>query len=304
MKILIIGGDGQDGRILSEISSKHEVTKTTRRKKNDENSVFIDLTRPAQIYEFLINNRFDHIYYCAAVNGSDGYDYESHIEASYSVNVVGVNQCLQALAEKKAKDRFIYFNSGKVFDKSICRIDENSVKVNHGLYELQKNTTYELIKIYRKKYGLELTNVWLFNHESDYRSNNYFSAKITDFIVGYKVSKQSIGKLKLKNLSFQKDWGDAYEYMKIIQEIGMRHSEDYILATGENENANSLVRNLFNDHDIPEKLLEIEEFNQVEFAPTIDISKMKMLSGRSPERNALQTFRSIIDKKLSKLKKI
>lgn len=301
MKILIIGGDGQDGRILSEISSKHEVTKTTRRKNNDKNSILIDLTESKKIYEFLLNNRFDQIYYCAAVNGSDGYDYESNIDASYSVNVVGVNQCLQALAVRKAEDRFIYFNSGKVFDRSLCRIDENSVRVNHGLYELQKNTAYELIKIYRMKYGLNLTNVWLFNHESHFRGKNYFSAKITDFIVSYIVRNRSIGKLKLKNLSFQLDWGDAYEFMKIIQDIGMRHCEDYILATGINENAASLVRNLFIDYHIPENLLIVDCINQFDFAPTIDISKMQRLSGRSPERNALQTFRSIIEHKLSNL---
>lgn len=299
MKILIIGSDGQDGRILSEISSLHEVTKTTRRKGYDENSVFIDLTKPAEIYQFLINNRFDYIYYCAAVNGSEGYEYESQIDSSYFVNVVGVNQCLQALAERRAKDRFIYFNSGKAFDKNLSRIDENSSRVNTGIYELQKNTAYELIKIYRKKYGLNLSNVWLFNHESSYRAKSYFSAKVTDFIVDFKMGNRRTRKLTLKNLNFHLDWGDAYEYMKIVQEIGMRQCADYILATGENTNANSLVRNLFNDYCIPEDLLEIEESTQHQYAPTIDISKLRMLIGRSPARNALQTFRSIIDIKLS-----
>ncbi len=65
--------------------------------------------------------------------------------------------------------------------------------------------------------ALQLNTGIMFSHESEYRTSNYFSKKITEFLAEYK--KTGGIKINVGDLSIERDIGYAKEYVDAIYKI-------------------------------------------------------------------------------------
>lgn len=84
----------------------------------------------------------------------------------------------------------------------------------------------------------------LFNHESPYRGENFVTRKITVALAKIFHGQQEI--LELGNLSAERDWGFAGDYVKamhaILQQSGNPSEwKDYVIATGEKHTVREFV---------------------------------------------------------------
>ena len=98
-------------------------------------------------------------------------------------------------------------------------------------YAAAKLYAYWITVNYREAYGIHASNGILFNHESPRRGETFVTRKITRAAARISLGKQD--KLFLGNLSAQRDWGHAKDFVEGMWRIVQHHEpDDFVLATG------------------------------------------------------------------------
>lgn len=117
MKIMITGCNGQLGNELQSIlkSLKSEIGDIPGEYKNAEVSAVdvdtLDITDYLSVKEFVLNEKPDIIFNCAAMTNVDGC--ETMLETAYKVNAAGVRNL--AMAAKLANAKFVHISTDYVF---------------------------------------------------------------------------------------------------------------------------------------------------------------------------------------------
>ncbi len=98
-------------------------------------------------------------------------------------------------------------------------------------YGVAKLYAYWIIVNYREAYGMHASNGILFNHESPIRGETFVTRKITRAFARIALGLQDT--VFLGNLSSQRDWGHAKDYIKAMHLILQQEkADDYVIATG------------------------------------------------------------------------
>ncbi|MCW3786643.1 GDP-mannose 4,6-dehydratase [Plebeiibacterium sediminum] len=98
-------------------------------------------------------------------------------------------------------------------------------------YAVAKLYAYWITVNYREAYNIHASNGILFNHESPNRGETFVTRKITRATAHIALNMQD--KLYLGNLSAQRDWGHAKDYIKAMHLILQQDTpDDYVIATG------------------------------------------------------------------------
>jgi GDPmannose 4,6-dehydratase len=99
---------------------------------------------------------------------------------------------------------------------------------------------------YREAYKMHASNGILFNHESPLRGETFVTRKITRAAARIAMGMQE--KLFLGNLSSQRDWGHAKDYVKAMYLILQQDQpDDYVIATGITTEVREFVRLAFSE---------------------------------------------------------
>lgn len=114
---------------------------------------------------------------------------------------------------------------------------------------------------YREAYGLYACAGILFNHESPLRPERFVTQKIVRAACRIAAGKQKT--LTLGNLSIQRDWGWAPEYVEAMwRMLQQKRPEDYVIATGETRSLEDFVAEAF-------RLVGLDWREHVESDPTL-----------------------------------
>lgn len=98
-------------------------------------------------------------------------------------------------------------------------------------YAVAKLYAYWITVNYREAYGIHASNGILFNHESPLRGETFVTRKITRAVARIALNRQE--KIYLGNLSAQRDWGHAKDYIRAMHLILQQDQpSDYVIATG------------------------------------------------------------------------
>jgi GDPmannose 4,6-dehydratase len=99
-------------------------------------------------------------------------------------------------------------------------------------YSVAKLYGYWITVNYREAYDIHASNGILFNHESPIRGETFVTRKIT--MAAARIREGLQDKLYLGNLSAERDWGYAGDYVEGMWRIVQNPiGEDFVLATGE-----------------------------------------------------------------------
>lgn len=306
---LIAGVNGQDGQYLKKILLENydfNVYGLGRQAKEvspcgDERFKYLecDLRDSSGFLKVLNKFKPDVIFYCAAIHGSLGYDYEGNWESLHCVNTVSMHAVLKYLCQNPVSHA-AYFSSVKVFDKSFDEYSENTDRVDDCLYSFSKNSTERLINYYRRVNGVKANIFWLNNHESVWRESEYFSSLIIDNL--HLSLKNSQHRFEVETLDFFSDWGHAKEYMEIVTSVTLsRDVGDYIISTGESVYARGLVEELFRWKGLDYRNHVGERFseNEKKQSAYASIKKLRKNHSISPKLLGLDLFKSIFSEKYS-----
>ncbi|MDL2262553.1 GDP-mannose 4,6-dehydratase [Bacteroidales bacterium OttesenSCG-928-I21] len=111
-------------------------------------------------------------------------------------------------------------------------------------YAVAKLYAYWITVNYREAYNMHASNGILFNHESPLRGETFVTRKITRAAARIALGIQD--KLYLGNLSSQRDWGHAKDYVKAMYLILQQdNADDYVIATGITTEVREFVRMAF-----------------------------------------------------------
>jgi GDPmannose 4,6-dehydratase len=136
-------------------------------------------------------------------------------------------------------------------------------------YAVAKMYAYWITVNYREAYSMYACNGILFNHESPLRGETFVTRKITRAAAKIALGLQNC--LYLGNLSAQRDWGHAKDYIEAMWLILQQEKpEDYVIATGVTTTVRDFVRMSFAELGIE---VEFSGKDQYERGVIIDVDQ-------------------------------
>jgi GDPmannose 4,6-dehydratase len=264
---LITGVTGQDGALMAEylLEKGYTVHGIKRRSSSfntgridhlyqdphDSNVRFVlhygDLTDATNLIRIIQEVQPDEIYNLAA---------QSHVQVSFetpeytaNADAVGTLRLLEAIRilglEKTA--RFYQASTSELYGlvQEVPQ-SETTPFYPRSPYAAAKLYAYWITVNYREAYGMFAANGILFNHESPLRGETFVTRKITRAVAAIELGLQEV--LHLGNLSAQRDWGAARDYVEgMWQILQQAHPDDFVLATGEAHSVREFVECAFQE---------------------------------------------------------
>ena len=307
---LITGINGQDGSYLAEylLSLKYKVYGVVRRNSVCEHqesrishiadqiiTIYGDLLDISSLQQIIIEVKPDEIYNLAA---------QSHVRISFDIpiyttmtNSIGMLNLLEICKSILPDVRIYQASSSEMFGNSIDndnyqRITTPMIPVSP--YGCSKLYSYNISKIYRTSYNMNICNGILFNHESPRRGSNFVTNKVVKAAVRIKFGLQS--NLELGNIDSYRDWGHSKDYVIAMHKIlNYEKMDDWIISTGESHSVREMCEYVFKKLDLDYKKYVI--INKIYLRPT----ELKYLKGDSlPAREKLKwspkyTFYNLMD---------
>lgn len=318
-KAFITGIAGQDGSYLAEhlVGLGYEVHGIVRRNSTPEHqesrisyledkisTYYGDLSDYSSLEKLLKQIQPDEIYNIGA---------QSHVRISFDIpiftaqtNAVGVLNMLEAYKNACPNARFYQASSSEMFGSSVDEdgYQRESTKMTPvSPYGCSKVFGYNIVRNYRKSYGLFAVNGILFNHESPRRGSNFVTNKVVKAAVRIKLGLQD--NLELGNLDAYRDWGHSKDYIRAMHMI-MNHevADDFVVATGETRSVRDMCKYVFETLglDYQEYVIQNQKHLRPEELPYLkgDSTKIRTTLGWKPE----YTFESMMDEMIDHWMKI
>lgn len=245
---LITGITGQDGPYLANLllSKNYIVYGLVSRRStavydnlsflgiNDKiNYITGDLTDLSSICRAIEISKPDEIYNLAAMSFvGASWDIAIHTSNVNSIGVLNILECIRSL-DKGIK--FYQAGTSEMFGSNInLNGSQNETTPFHprSPYGVSKVFAHNMVQNYRESFGIFACSGILFNHESPLRGKEFVTRKITNAIAHILAGKED--KIELGNLSAERDWGYAGDYVEAMwRMLQEKVPDDYVIATGE-----------------------------------------------------------------------
>ncbi|MEO6150265.1 MAG: GDP-mannose 4,6-dehydratase [Mucilaginibacter sp.] len=264
---LVTGITGQDGAYLAEFLLKkgymvHGVKRRSSLFNTDridhlyhdphEQGVkfklhYGDLTDSTNLIRIIQEVQPDEIYNLAA---------QSHVKVSfdtpeYTANAdgVGVLRILEAvrLLDLTKKTRVYQASTSELYGLvQAVPQSETTPFYPRSPYAVAKMYGYWITVNYREAYGMYACNGILFNHESPVRGETFVTRKITRGAAKIALGLQNY--LYMGNLSAQRDWGHAKDYVEAMYLMLQQDvAEDFVIATGVTTTVREFIKMAFGE---------------------------------------------------------
>lgn len=247
MKTALISGiSGQDGSYLAKflLEKGYNVCGTSR---DAQMSTFNNLSRLGirdqvkldsmslndfrSVLQVLTKYQPDEVYNLAG-QSSVGLSFEQPVETLESI-ATGTLNLLEAIRFTGAKIKLYNASSSECFgDTGGQPATEITPFRPRSPYAVAKSAAFWEVANYREAYNLFACSGILFNHESPLRPQRFVTQKIVSIVC--QIANGSSEKLHLGNISVQRDWGWAPEYVEAMYlMLQQDEADDYVIATGQ-----------------------------------------------------------------------
>ena len=257
-KILILGVTGQDGSLLADylVKKKYQVFGLIRKSSNRNydnlkkvvnkknfNLLKGDLLDNISIENVIRKIKPQEIYNFA---DQDHVRWSSQIPTySFDVTAKSVFNILNLIKIHSPKSKYFQpFSSNMYGDTKKTKINEKDTFSPLSVYALSKVTAFYICEYFKRVHDLKIYGAIFFNHESERRTSEYVSRKITKSAVRIFLKKQK--KLFLGDINSKVDWGYAKDYViaahKMMQ---MKKPDFFVIGTGKANSIQYFVRKSF-----------------------------------------------------------
>ena len=313
-KAFITGIGGQDGSYLAEylLELGYEVHGMIRRQSTSENqssrlnsiinkihTYYGDLLDQTSIERLLSEIKPDEIYNIGA---------QSHVRISFDIpqftvqtNSVGVVNILEAYKRICPNAKFYQASSSEMFGLTIESDGfqrETTIMNPVSPYGCSKVFAYNMVRHYRRAYGLHAVNGILFNHESPRRGSNFVTTKVVKAACSIKLGLQD--KLELGNMDSYRDWGHSKDYVKAMYMI-LNHStpDDFVVSTMETHSVREMCEVVFSylGLDYKKYVIQNDKYLRPEELPYLkgDSTKIRKTLGWKPTYTFKQLMEEMCD---------
>lgn len=255
---LIAGISGQDGAYLASLllNKGYRIVGTSRDAQMDRfsnlvrlgirNEVELESLVPTDfrsVLQVLSKVKPDEVYNLAG-QSSVSLSFNQPVETIDSITI-GTLNLLEAIRFIGKDIKFYNAGSSECFgDTSNDRANEDTPFHPRSPYAVAKSAAHWVVSNYRDAYGLYACSGILFNHESPLRPDRFVTKKIIS--TAKKILEKKVNKLYLGDLSIERDWGWASEYVEAMwlmlqQEV----CQDFVISTGESNSLETFVKIAF-----------------------------------------------------------
>jgi GDPmannose 4,6-dehydratase len=275
---LITGITGQDGSYLAEflLDKGYEVHGIIRRSSSFNTSrimkifqengtlnqtLFLhygDLTDVLSLTNLISNLKPTEIYNLAA---------QSHVKVSFDVPIytsdvtaVGALNVLEAVRTLSPSSKLYQASSSEMYGNSPAPQNEETPFLPESPYAISKLFAHLHCELYKKAYGLYISNGILFNHESVRRGETFVTRKISKAVAKIHLGLQD--KIVLGNLDAVRDWGYAPEYVEAMWlMLQQKIPENFVIATGETATVRDFLKVAFETLNLDYEKYVVSEKN-------------------------------------------
>jgi GDPmannose 4,6-dehydratase len=220
-------------------------------------------------------------------------------------NALGVTKILEAIRLVDKKIKFYQASSSEMFGQvRETPQTENTPFYPRSPYGVAKVYAHWITVNYRESFDIHASSGILFNHESPRRGLEFVTRKITDAAARIKLGLAD--KVKLGNLSAQRDWGYAGDYVAAMWLMVQQPVPDnYVIATGRTHSVEKLVRLAFEHAGLDFKdhvVIDPALVRPAEVDLLIgDASKARKQLGWEPKVSFEELVRMMVDADLKRL---
>ena len=242
---LITGITGQDGFHLTELllSKDYKIYGLLNGQRNSRAVEFAkkfpnveliegDLTDFSSLIRSIDVSKPNEIYNLGAISFV-GLSFKQP-ELTADVTGLGPLRLLEAIRtlgmEKDIK--FYQASSSEMFGK-VQQVPQTEITnfYPRSPYGVAKVYAHQICVNYREAYGMHVSCGILFNHEGEYRGEEFVTRKITKGVAD--IVNSRIKKIKLGTLDPRRDWGYAGDYVEAMWlMLQQKTPDDYVIATG------------------------------------------------------------------------
>jgi GDPmannose 4,6-dehydratase len=269
------------------------------------NLIQLELTDGDAVEEAIQELEPDEIYHLASVSFVPA-SWEDPVGTS-SFAAASVAALLEGLRRVGPEARFLNAASAEMFGvpRETPQTEETPIAPITP-YGAGKAFAHFLTGAFRRHYGLHASSAILFNHESVRRPEHFLSRKVSRGAAAISLGLEQ--ELRLGDLSAQRDWGFAGDYVRAMWlMLQADEPDDYVVATGEAHTVEDFVSTAF-EHvglDWRDRVHYDEAFARgASDSPLLvgDPTKIRERLGWEPEIGFDDLVRTIVDADLAELK--
>lgn len=310
-RALVTGIGGQDGSYLAELLLGHgyEVFGTTLASPeglSDGIEAFrLDLTDAEAVASAIREVKPDETYHLAS---------PSFVPASWE-DPVGTSTfaaassaaLLEGLRREHPEGRFLNAASAEIFGApaQVPQSEETPVAPITP-YGTGKAFAHFLTGAFRRQYGLHASSAILYNHESERRSPEFLTRKVSRGAAAISLGLER--ELPLGDLTARRDWGYAPDYVRAMSlMLQAEEPDDYVVATGEAHTVEEFVATAFEQVGLDWREYVKRDESLVRGAadsPALvgDPTKIRERLGWEPEVRFDELIRRMVDADLEQLR--
>ena len=314
---LITGITGQDGTHLTSLLLKKGykvvgmVDGTDRQRDLDLLARFpevelvtSDLGNTQQINELVQSVLPDEIYNLGALT----FVGKSFDEPERTVNITGLGAIRVLEAVRRVKDikniRVYQASSSEMYGDTKQFPQNEEVPFSpKSPYAYAKVLAHNASVNYRSAYGIHVSTGILFNHEGEFRGEEFVTRKITKNVAKIKLGK--IERFELGLLEPKRDWGYAGDYVEAMWlMLQQEKPDDYVIATGESHSVREFLSLALNLAGLHEDISRYVDFDSKLTRPTEvmhllgDSSKARRVLGWEPKKSFNQLVELMLENDL------
>ena len=178
--------------------------------------------------------------------------YESLDSESKSYETIKIifKNLSNACIELKNLPAFFQASSSEMFNQNTnMSLDENTQFNPSSPYAKAKHEIHIELDNLRKQYDWNINSGIMFNHESEFRNDEYLFMKIINSAI--KIKNGDKHTVQLGSLDVIRDWSYASDFSEAIFRIVADDiGDDYVIGSGEGNSIKSLVEIVFNYFDL------------------------------------------------------
>jgi GDPmannose 4,6-dehydratase len=248
-RALVTGIGGQDGSYLAELllGYGYEVCGTTlgsvSGKQDRIELIELELTDGDAVAAAIRELKPDEIYHLASPSFVPA-SWEDPVGTS-SFAAASSAALLEGLRHEHPDGRFLNAASAEIFGAPVHVPQSEQMPIAPITpYGAGKAFAHLLTGAFRRRYGLHASSAILFNHESPRRAKDFLTRKVSRGAAAISLGLEQ--ELRLGDLSAQRDWGFAGDYVRAMWlMLQADEPDDYVVATGQAHTAEEFVAAAF-----------------------------------------------------------
>lgn len=206
----------------------------------------VDLADEQAMGRLLADERPDEIYNLASIS-SVAASWQQPIQVAQinGVAFLGLLEAVRSLRATGYDPRICQASSAEIFGTPrYLPTDERHPIAPDNPYAVAKAFAHFSAQSYRSAYGMFVSTVILFNHESPLRPRSFVTRKITSAVVEIAAGRRDL--LELGRRDIRRDWGSAPDYVAAMHAVLAQDApDDFCVGSGQSHELDEFVRLAF-----------------------------------------------------------